>query len=70
MFRSEFLCYIYSYIEIFLFGIKKLMIERATRTLCSSELKDLGHWYNRASADCWEEDGGDPCEVCGDMPFL
>jgi len=46
------------------------MIERATSTLCSSELKDLGHWYNRAIADCWEEDGGDPCEVCGDMPFL
>ena len=70
MFRSEFLCYIYSYIEIFLFGIKKLMIERATCTLCSSEIKDLGHWYNRASADCWEEDGGDPCEVLWEHHIL
>ena len=35
IFPYEILSYIYSYIEIFLLGIKILMIERATRALVS-----------------------------------
>ena len=37
IFPYEILSYIYSYIEIFLLGIKILMIEHATRALCSSK---------------------------------
>ena len=39
IFLSEILSYIYLYREIFLLGNKKLIIERASRALCSSGVK-------------------------------